>query len=199
MAGVAAILLAAGGSSRMGRPKQLLTIGGQSLLARTVGTAESVGCDPILVVLGRDTDRCRAHIGRRAMAVQNDAWESGMGSSLRAGAKALPAGTRAAMILLCDQPWVSADTLHRLMEAFHKTRPAACVAAYAETLGPPVIVNEATLRRLHYWPDTQGAKALWTGGEINVTTVACPEAAADIDTPDDYARAVRSISKPSPE
>ena len=192
MAGLAAILLAAGGSSRMGRPKQLLTIGGQSLLARAVANAESVGCDPIIVVLGRDADECRTQIGERAIAVQNDAWESGMGSSLRAGANALPADTREALILLCDQPWVSADTLHRLIEAFHKTRPAACVAAYANTLGPPVIVDESTLQRLRHWPDAQGAKALWTGGEINVTTVPCPEAAADIDTPDDYARAVQA-------
>ncbi|MDB5325917.1 MAG: 4-diphosphocytidyl-2C-methyl-D-erythritol synthase [Phycisphaerales bacterium] len=183
----------------MGRPKQLLTIDGQSLLSRAVANAEAVGCDPIVVVLGRDGEQCRAQIGERATAIQNDRWESGMGSSLRAGANALPATTRQALILLCDQPSVSVDTLNRLIDAFEKTHPAACVAAYAGTLGPPVIVDEATLQRLRSWPDSQGAKALWTGGEIRVESVPCPEASADIDTPDDYAQAVQSKQRPISE
>ena len=188
MPDLAAIILAAGGSSRMGRPKQLLQFDGSTLLSRAIGVASSIGCAPIVVVLGRDAEACRPAIDRSATAIVNGDWATGMGSSLRIGANAVPVGTKRAFILLCDQPRVTAETLDRLLSAAIASNAAAAVAAYADTLGPPVLVNADLIERLRAWPDAHGAKALWQTAEYLIESVPCPEAEFDVDTPSDFDR-----------
>ena len=188
MRDVAAITLAAGSSSRLGRPKQLVAVEGRPLVRPAVDVAAEAGCRPMIVVVGRDRDACMTALVRTlAVVVDNPAWAIGMGSSLRAGFNALPAECEAAVLMLCDQPFVSADTLRRLAVAVEHDKLVA-VAEYAGTVGPPVLVRGGMLSRLRAWPDADGAKRLWLDEPANVCRVPCPEAATDIDTEADVAR-----------
>ncbi|MGN6506599.1 MAG: nucleotidyltransferase family protein [Tepidisphaeraceae bacterium] len=187
MSALAAIVLAAGASSRMGRPKQLLTIEGEPLLRRAVRMADQAGCCPIHVVLG-----CQAHLMMPALAgtavrtVVNDQWALGMGTSIRCGIEAVlrdvPDVSRV-LLMLCDQPRVTAETLQRLDAHQHASQAQVAVAAFEGTIGPPVIVTGDRIAALRYLPDDRGAKALWAEQPQSVLKVDCPEAAIDVDTP----------------
>jgi molybdenum cofactor cytidylyltransferase len=189
--GVGAIILAAGGSTRMGRPKQLLQIEGQTLVRRIVDAATGAGCSPIVVVLGHKADAICQELDRQPVhfAINPD-WSRGIGSSIRCGVEMLltiaPSIERL-MLLLCDQPRVSANVLRRVIAAQKCSEKPVCVCAYAGTVGPPVLVDRSLFEQLMSLPDDRGAKALWTGaGEDRVCHVPCEEAAMDIDTPADY-------------
>lgn len=108
---VAAVVLAAGGSTRMGQPKQLLTFGGRTLLRRTAEVALGAGGDPVFVVLGAGAEQVASELdGLNVTAVVNGEWAAGPGTSVRAGIAALERlpGVEAAVFLLCDQPLVGA-------------------------------------------------------------------------------------------
>lgn len=189
MPGIAAIVLAAGASTRMGRPKQLLPVGGRPMLTLAVDAARAAGCEPTVVVLGRDAEACRTLVDRDdTVTIFNSGWQRGMGTSLRAGAQSLPADASAAFVLLADQPAVTVETLARLRAAATDAGRPVAVASYAGTVGPPVFVSGATLNLLRNWPDDHGAKALWLERADDVVRVECPEAAGDVDTPQDYER-----------
>src|SRR5687768_8656416 len=193
---VAAILLAAGGSTRMGRAKQLLRYNGKSLVRHAAEVAVAAGCDPLLVVLGAR--------GRRVLRefewlfgvkfVMNPRWQDGIGTSIRAGVARLPKDVTHALLVLADQPLVTAELLRRLAAT---TKPvAAC--QYADTLGPPVLVSRELFPELLQLPDDRGAKHLWTSRPEIVEAVAFPEGSIDIDTPEDYQRLIPPDARVSP-
>jgi molybdenum cofactor cytidylyltransferase len=189
---VAAILLAAGGSARMGRRKQLLAWQGRTLLRRAAETAVEAGCSPIVVVLGCEAERMAPELsGLPVAASVNIHWERGIGSSIKHGAARLlelsPA-VDAAMILLSDQPLVNPQTLRALIGEFARSEKPACGSAYADTIGPPVVVGRPCFPQLLALPDSQGAKAIWSGRPDAIALYQCDEAATDVDTPADYAR-----------
>lgn len=188
MGRLGAIILAAGGSSRLGRPKQLLQFEDQTLLERAVTAARRANCDEIVVVLGRDEKQCRHLLPVDARVIINQDWEKGMGGSLKLGATALSNDTDRAYILLCDQPFVSEQTLRRLLKVAIERSLDAVVCEYADTSGPPVIVNRALVDRLKTWPDERGAKSLWSDPTLRVERLPCSEAAVDIDTAADVER-----------
>jgi molybdenum cofactor cytidylyltransferase len=197
MRDVAAVILAAGGSQRMGRAKQLLRVGGQSMVRRAVEAAVEAGCAPVVVVVGARADEVEAELpGSGAEVVRNEGWERGIGSSIRVGvAHVMSAGHQpsALMIILCDQPLVSAAVLGRLMEAHSGAAGRlVTVAEFDGTLGPPVIVDAALFSELLALPDDRGAKALWMERPEIVGRVACPEAGVDVDTPGDFERLIAS-------
>lgn len=188
----AAVVLAAGGSSRLGRPKQLLSLGGRTLIARAVDVAVEAGCDPVIVVLGRDADACTTALaGRDVRIIVNTDWAAGLGTSIRAGVRAALAGATVmdrVLLLLADQPNVDASTLLRLIAAADGSGRPVTVAAYAGTVGPPVLAGGPFVARLAQWPDDRGAKDLWSANPESVERVDCPEAATDVDTEADYVR-----------
>jgi molybdenum cofactor cytidylyltransferase len=122
--GVAAIVLAAGGSTRLGagRSKQLLRYQGRTLLRHSVEQALASSCRPVVVVLGAEVERCQSELaGLDVHVTINPAWADGMGSSIRAGMTALAAaapGARAVVITLCDQPLVTAAFVDRLVTRY---------------------------------------------------------------------------------
>lgn len=188
---VAAVILAAGGSSRLGRPKQLLNYDGQPLIVRAVDIALAAGCAPVVAVVGRDADDCAAALKDRSVVIVHNAdWQQGMGSSIRVGVRAVrslaPSSIGSLLLMLVDQPNVTADVLHRLI-TLHDTsdRPVA-VSEYANTVGPPVIAGGDFVRQLADWPDDRGAKELWLRDPDAVVRMQCPEAVTDIDTEADY-------------
>ena len=160
-----AIILAAGGSTRMGRPKQLLQFKGQSLLRRAARVAIDAGCDPVVVVIGHDSAAMLAELdGLGVRAIENPDWQRGIGTSIRAGVRefiALRPETAATFIHLCDQPLIASVTFERLLDARLQSGKPVCVCSFAKTIGPPVLVDRAIFPALLELPDHAGAKKIW--------------------------------------
>jgi CTP:molybdopterin cytidylyltransferase MocA len=186
------VLLAAGGSSRLGQPKQLVRRRLKPLLLHALDAARGVPIadEDIVVVLGAEALRLRALLRRHAPGVRvaaNPLWATGLASSLRAGLAAAPRAATAALVLLVDQPNVDAAALRRLLGAWRR-RPAAPAAAhYSERAGVPAILPRRAWRALRTLEGDAGARALLRGASA-ITLVAMPEAELDIDRPRDLAR-----------
>ncbi len=191
---VACIVLAAGGSTRLGSPKQLLGYGGRTLLRRAAETALATGCRPVIVVLGSGADRLRSELtGLDVRVVENPDWQRGMGGSVRLGMAALVGHeeTDAVLLTLCDQPLVGAVELRQLTDAWGKG--GACsitAAAYHGTLGVPAVLGREHFAELAALPDASGAKPILQRHAGQVIPVPMPEAAVDIDTREQYERFV---------
>lgn len=144
--GVAALILAAGGGSRMGRPKALLEFRGRLLVERALDAALAGGCAQALVVLGAAADQVRRRADlRAALTVVNDGWRDGMGSSLRAGLAGLGApgagpAIDAAVVLLVDQPLIGADAVRAVLGAWSGGARLAA-ASYGGRRGHPVLLG----------------------------------------------------------
>lgn len=184
------IVLAAGGSTRMGRPKQLLQFQGKTLIRRATETAMAVG-GPVVVVTGANAELVAAEVGDlRIQIVENARWTKGMGSSIRVGVSALTAARpdlNALLITLCDQVQVSPATLERLILEKGETGKDLCCAAFDGTFGPPVLASRAYFPELLELPDPHGARQILLNHPADLLHVPCPEAALDVDTPADFA------------
>lgn len=203
---VGVILLAAGASSRMGEPKQLLRYGGETLLGRALRAALESPCRPVVVVLGARAEALRAEVeGQGVLVITNEAWAEGMGSSIRAGLGALRAATseaaEAAVVLLCDQPFVTSDIIARLVEAYRARRALLVASAYEsrgeQPLGAPALFSRALFPELMALDGAEGAKRIIQRHAADAVCVAAQAAAFDIDTPADY-RALQAET-PNPE
>src|ERR1041384_940582 len=117
------IVLAAGASSRMGSPKQLLPFRGQTLIRRAAEAALASSCDRVAVVIGSHASQMRRELEDLPVSVvENQNWQTGMSSSIRAGLDDLHVDDLdGALIMLCDQPFVTADILNNLVATHHKT------------------------------------------------------------------------------
>lgn len=182
---VAAAVLAAGASRRLGRPKQLERIGGRSLVRLALDAACASAADPVLLVVGAQADAVAGEAaGTRARVTFNPAWEEGVASSIRAAVSAAEAERAAALLLvLCDQPAVDASLLERLI-ARHREGAARVACAYAGTLGPPALFGSTHFPSLAALRGDRGAKSLLAGA----ATVDFPGGAIDLDTPADLER-----------
>ena len=132
---VAGLVLAAGAGSRFGRPKADIVVAGERLVDRAVDVLAAGGCGPVVVVSGA----LRLHV-EGAIVVHNDAWASGMASSLRRGLAALPADATATVVLLVDTPWLGADSVRRVISA-HLAGATLAVATYDGRRGHPVLLG----------------------------------------------------------
>jgi molybdenum cofactor cytidylyltransferase len=182
---VACVLLAAGGSRRLGTAKQLVRYRGRPLLLHAVTAARvTLPRAQLIVVVGSDALRLRLVLRRArcgARIVGNGRWHEGMATSLRAGLAAVPRTARAALVLLVDQPCVGAAAIERLVGAW-RTRPSLPAAArYGERVGAPAVLPRRYWRAVKEVRGDQGARELLRGAE-SPTLVDLPEAALDIDT-----------------
>jgi molybdenum cofactor cytidylyltransferase len=185
---LACVLLAAGESRRLGAPKQLVRRRGTPLIIHAIETAAVVM--PVVVVLGAHALRLRALLRRRrpdVTIVENAHWSEGLASSLRAGLRAVSADTRAVLVLLVDQPAVDRAALRRLIAAWRRRPSVPAAARYGERAGVPAILPRATWRALAELHGDVGARAVLRAAP-RVTLVEMPEAALDIDTPQDLER-----------
>ena len=124
----AAVVLAAGGSTRLGRPKQLLTRDGETLVHRAARLALESGAARVLVVVGAHADEVRAAVAALPVeCLANPAWSSGMASSLRLAAEALASHDGATLLLVCDQPALEVAHLHALREAAQRVPSGSCL------------------------------------------------------------------------
>ncbi len=193
------MVLAAGASTRLGRPKQLVRYDGEPLVRRAARAAAGAGARPVVVVLGAHADLVAPALDgmARVHVVVHAGWRDGLATSLAAGLRALdavgalPGGARpdGALLTVCDQPLVDADALGILLAAFGG--PGAVVAAaYAGAVGVPAVVGREHLPALRTLAGDAGAGRWLRAHPALVTPVALPQAAVDVDTEDDVARVI---------
>ena len=184
------IILAAGASTRMGKPKQLLPYQGRSLLRHITEIAIASKNQPIIVVLGANAEIIKPEICQLPVQiVENLQWASGMGSSIRTGIEAVNAlgqNVEAVVITLCDQPFVSPELINQLVETYRRSDKAIVACEYADTLGVPALFHHTFFSQLMTLKQGEGAKQI-IGKYINqVTSVPFLQGLIDIDTPNDY-------------
>ncbi len=192
-----AIILAAGPSSRMGVPKQLLTLEGRPLIVRAVEAALRSPAWPVVVVLGAKAEQIRPALARLpVLVVENEAWAEGMASSIRTGITTLQQFSRTidgAVIALCDQPAFGSDTIERLLAAQRGSGRTVVAARYAGRQGAPALFMKPHFATLASLTGEEGARALLNGPDSEVAAVDLPALAFDLDTPADYAAASGSV------
>lgn len=187
---IGVILLAAGSSSRMGQPKQLLPVGDDTLLKTMVRVAMGASPNAVVVVLGSNDEAHRSSIqDTSAEIVFNADWSRGMGSSLKAGLLHLQkqhSETEAAIVMVCDQPHVTSQHLTLLVEHFKNTGKPIVASYYQDTAGVPVLFDKRLFAEILLLEDSQGAKKILRQHAPQVELINFPEGAIDLDTPEDY-------------
>lgn len=181
---VSAIILAAGSSSRMGQSKQLLPWNNETLLTHAIKTAMESRVGHIYVVLGSNAEAHKKAIeGLPVSVVVNENWEKGMGSSLKAGLKhALQ--SQAVLIMVCDQPFVTADHLNNLIEVANQNIVAS---KYLDAVGVPALFNKEMFDDLMNIGDEEGArKVILKHPHVLIVL----PSGMDLDTPEDYRNAL---------
>jgi len=202
---IAAIVLAAGASTRMGSPKQLLMVNGRTMLDRAIAAVSALPVIGVTVVLGansslieralksvprRNTERspgCTPGASAVAVVINSD-WSDGMGGSIRTGVAAALADHSdldGILITLCDQLCVDAPALSRLLDHFRPEKTAVA-AGYAGTVGVPAVFGRSAFESLLNLKSSGGAKPILSRSDIIVVQI--PEAEIDVDTPDDFSK-----------
>jgi CTP:molybdopterin cytidylyltransferase MocA len=197
---VAGVLLAAGDGSRLGQPKALVMVGGESLARRGITLLRAGGATPVIVVTGAArldaTDLADASV----VCVHNPLWRTGMGSSLVVGLAAVPADCTAAVLALADQPLVGAEAVRRLIAA-HSAGASLVVACYGGQPRNPVLIGR------EHWSEVArmatgdtGARPFLRAHPDLVTSVECADTGRpdDIDTREDLAHVAALLDPSAP-
>ena len=199
--GFAGVVLAAGASERMGRPKALLDFRGRPFVVRILEALEALDIKSRVVVLGLDAARVRPSLAtHECVIVENPDLTGEAIGSLRAALAALePIRPSGIMVWPVDLPHVRVTTLERLLEAHRRSGAPAVVPSFAERRGHPVIWDQALFSELatSAAATRHGAQAVLAAHERNLVTVAVDDPAVidDLNTPEDYERLVREINR----
>jgi molybdenum cofactor cytidylyltransferase len=191
-AGIGAVVLAAGPSTRMGRPKQLLQFCGQTLVRRAASVAVEAGCRPVVVVTGANAVATREVL--RELDVQeaeNQQWASGISSSVCVGVEAIVRAsprTAAIIMMVCDQPFVTQELIARIVAAHGETGRSIIASSYGGSCGVPALFSKKYFAQLKALEGAIGAKQLIQKHIADVQLVDFPQGEIDIDTPDDLSR-----------
>lgn len=188
----AAIILAAGASTRLGQQKQLVRIDGETMLRRTTQIAIKAGCAPVVVVLGSEDKQLTREVdGLAASVLVNHEWQTGMASSLKTGLQAaLTANSDlpTAMILVCDQPRLDASILRNLLMTHSANKALITASHYRGANGVPAIFSRKLFPELLELTGDQGARRIIQLHLEQVASVDFPGGEIDIDTPGDLAK-----------
>ncbi len=180
------LVLAAGGSRRLGRPKQLERVGGRGILERVLSAAVGFAGHDVTVVLGAHASALTPLVSRFALTtVINRSWEEGLGGSIRTGMAAVPAGCEAVLILLGDQAAVSSEDLRRLGNAWNGADNQIAASAYAGHVGVPALFPRICFSELAALRGDEGARQLLQRNSYRLLRVPMPNAGFDVDTEDD--------------
>jgi molybdenum cofactor cytidylyltransferase len=189
MEAIGAVILAAGGSTRLGQSKQLLRHHGETLLRRAACSALGAGCQLTVIITGNEHEQIAQELTGLDLHVRHHPeWERGIGSSIRTGveeALALQPNLDALLIMVCDQPFVTADLLTALISARAEADTKAAACTYAGTIGVPALFDRSFFPALAALADEQGAKAILSAMADEIARVEFPAGAIDIDTPAD--------------
>jgi molybdenum cofactor cytidylyltransferase len=194
-----AVILAAGGSSRFGQPKQLLPFRGKTLVRTVIDAACEAGCSPVVVVIGSNGEKIQPELAHaNVMEVRNASWQRGIGSSIRSGVQALTdhaPDVAAILLLVCDQPAVNARVIEHLIATHETTKKEIVASSYANTVGVPALFDRSLFERLLSLGDEAGAKSIILQNPERVVQFAFPEGAIDIDTWEDWEK-LNGVSHP---
>jgi len=198
---ITAIILAAGASQRMGRPKALLLFQRGTFLETTIAASRAAGVDSCVVVLGPDADKVIEGIDLSGVAVvRNDKPASGPIGSIRLAIGALNHAVEAVLVWHVDRPHVAVATLAKLVDRFRQGGAAIVLPTLSGRRGHPVMFGRTVFDELMATPDEEGARAVVRADPSRVALVPVDDPAVleDIDTPDEYADLLRRTDAGSP-
>ena len=183
------VILAAGSSTRLGQPKQLLLFEGASLIKRVTKIALEVS-GKVVVVTGFESKKVQEELlGLPLIIVENGSFQEGIASSIRAGTSALMENFKSlsgVIFLVCDQPFLSRDIVEKLMTTAHVTNKKIISSAYGNTYGIPVLFDKSFFDRLLTLKGDMGAKKIIQENLADMGTIDFPGGSVDIDTMQDY-------------
>jgi molybdenum cofactor cytidylyltransferase len=186
------IILAAGNSSRLGRPKQLLPYRGRTLLTHVVREVLATNLQPIVVVTGAFWKEINESLqGRPVDTIFNSSWEQGIGSGIATGvsnALSRHPDLEALIVAVCDQPFISAELLLRMVDTYRASGKGIIASAYANTVGTPVLFGAFYFQQLMALSGSEGAKKLLKQYTGDLATVDFPRGDIDIDTEADVGK-----------
>jgi molybdenum cofactor cytidylyltransferase len=197
------VVLAAGESRRMGRPKQLLPFGEETILERVVDTLFAAGVGEVIVVLGHLADRVRVVLGDRPVKiVVNESYREGMLSSVQCGVRAIDVRQDAALFALGDQPHIDSQVVSEVMHAYRAGEAGMVIPRYGGKKGHPIIIDMLRYRdAILNLPEHVGLNALMQehADDVRFIDVATEDIIRDIDVPEDYTRELaRFMERRSP-
>jgi 4-nitrophenyl phosphatase len=195
---VAAIILAAGGSTRFGQCKQLLDWSGKPLLAHVSDVALRAGLEPVIAVLGCQATDTRATLGDRPVqALMNWRWEEGLATSVQTGLAGVPPQAEAVLFLQTDQPLITPELLQAMAERFRQTDASIVQTNYGGQRGTPVLFARRFFSELFSVTGDEGGRSLIRRypEEVDRVEVADPHILMDIDTPEDYEQLRRAYER----
>ena len=185
------ILLAAGSSSRLGRPKQLIEFQGKKLIKKAIDEAQKSKTDSLVVVLGWNPELIKTGFDSgQTSCVINESWEDGMASSMQSGLRFLLEKEQLdqVILMLVDQPYVESNLLDRLILEKERTRKGIVACAYFETSGVPAIFDQKYFEELLKLKGSDGAKKVILRNKADVFELDFPQGAVDLDTEEDLKR-----------
>jgi molybdenum cofactor cytidylyltransferase len=185
------IILAAGASSRLGRPKQNLVFQKNTLLQRAAETALASKCRPIIVVLGANADLIEtSNLSKDLTIIYNRDWSEGLASSIRVAIKEIKKNDAIhnVVIMLCDQPYVSAALIDSMVIDQQATGKPIVACSYNNTIGVPALFNKSVFAELLLLKGHEGAKKILKEHPDDMVIIPFDKGSIDIDTPEDYSR-----------
>ena len=186
----AVVVLAAGGSTRLGQPKQLLTRDGETLLHRAVRLALETSPAQVLVVVGANGDSIAAGVANlQCDVVSNSDWRSGMAGSLHVAGAHLSASVQSVLVLVCDQPALERRHLDALLEGARTTDASCAATMHGDALGVPAVVPRDWFESMQAIGDRGFGARLGQQRAAGIFQLHAPELGMDIDSPDDLAKA----------
>lgn len=184
------IILAAGNSSRLGQPKQLLPFKNTTLLKNTIAEASLVPNSTIIVVTGSNHELIEKELQTSKLKITfNPNWESGMSSSIVAGLNELQLShpdIKNTILTVCDQPFVTSSVFGNLVNEYHKTGKGIIASSYSETLGTPVLFDKKYFNQLLELKGQEGAKKIISKFLDDTVSIPFEKGNIDIDTEEDY-------------
>ena len=195
---VAAVVLAAGGSTRFGKPKQLALFQGETFIRRIVAAAIQAGCAPVVVVTGKDSAQIISELTRLKVTIaMNPDCQSGLGSSIVVGTRHainLAPDLDAVVLLACDQPFVNAAALTQVIQLRLTSGKSIVASAYATTFGIPALFDRSCFPDLLRLKEDGGAKKIILARPHDVVSFDFPAGAIDIDTAADYKKLYQAFT-----
>ena len=184
------VLLAAGASVRLGRPKQLLQYHGQSLLKYCIQNARASNAQPVVVVLGANANGLQNETNERGIhVVVNEVWQEGMSSSIRSGIKTITQLTpevEGIILMVSDQPYVTITLINELIGVHEKSGKQIVACSYGDTFGPPAFFHHSLFDELLRLKGDIGARSIVQQHTDTVEVIPFAEGTVDIDTEADY-------------